>query len=442
MRVDYYHSGTKGEESFALDCAYLEGPWPGSQRNLLDTLNVGEYLLRVYDRATGVLIYSRGFSSVFQEWQTTDEAMRGIRRTFSESARFPFPRREVQVAIARRDRYSVFRELFSIVLDPQDPTQVRREKREPAYGVLSLMENGPAATKVDIAVLGDGYAKEEMEKFRKDARHFTDVLFSTTPFNGRKSDFNVRAIEVVSPQSGIDVPDRNVWKDTPLGTAYNTFGSARYVLTTENKALRDIAAAVPYDFICILVNDTRYGGGGIFQLYTTTYTAEPSAKEAWRMDYVYVHEFGHSFAGLADEYYTSSTGYNDFYPAGVEPWEPNITANADSASIKWKGLLTRDTPVPTPWEKAQYDSIEVLRGKLDRQAPDYYEKSNPLHEAGQRTLKSSRFAGKVGAFEGAGYVSRGLFRPAVDCRMFSLSTVGFDPVCSAAISRMVDFYSR
>lgn len=442
MRLDYYHSGTKGEESFSFDCAYEEGSWPGSRINVLDTLNLGEFLVRVYDRATGAMIYSRGFSSVFQEWQTTDEAARGIRRTFSETVRFPFPRRAVQVAIARRDRYSVFHEIFSVVIDPLDVTQVSREKRQPDYRILSLADNGSPTEKVDVVILGDGYAKEDMEKFRRDAKRFTEVLFSTTPFNGRKSDFNVRAIEVVSAESGIDVPDKNVWKNTPLGTAYNTFGSARYVLTTENRALRDIAGAVPYDFICILVNDTRYGGGGIFQLYTTTYTGEPSPGEAWRMDYVYVHEFGHSFAGLGDEYYTSSTGYNDFYPAGVEPWEPNITAMTDPGSIKWRATLTPKTPVPTPWEKAAYDSLEALRGKLDRLAPDYYAKSKPLHEAGQRILKTSRFAGVVGAFEGAGYVSRGLYRPAVDCRMFSLSTVGFDPVCSAAIIRMIDFYSR
>jgi hypothetical protein len=442
MRVDYYHTGTKGEESFSLDCVLEEGPWAGSRTNLLDTLNLGEFLVRVYDRATGTMIYSRGFSSLFQEWQTTDEALRGVRRTFSESVRFPFPRRAVQVAISRRDRYSVVHELFSTVIDPLDPTQVSREKRRSDASVLRIGENGPPAAKVDIVIIGDGYAKNQSEKFRRDAKHFTDVLFSTVPFDRRKGDFNVRAIEVTSPESGIDVPDRNVWKSTPLGTAYNTFGSARYVLTTENRQLRDIAGSVPYDFICILVNDTRYGGGGIFQLYTTTYTAEPEAAEAWRMDYVFVHEFGHSFAGLGDEYYTSSTGYNDFYPAGVEPWEPNITANANPGTIKWRAQVAPGIPLPTPWEKAAYDSIEALRGKLDRQAPDYYVKSNPLHEAGQRVLRNSRFAGQVGAFEGAGYVSKGLYRPSVDCRMFSLSTIGFDPVCSAAIIRMIDFYSR
>ena len=160
------------------------------------------------------------------------------------------------------------------------------------------------------------------------------------------------------------------------------------------------------------------------------------------MDYVYVHEFGHSFGGLGDEYYSSSTAYNEFYPPGVEPWEPNVTVLLDRGSVKWKSLLTPGTPVPTRWEKSAYDSIEALRGKLDRLAPDYYQKREPLHRASTEILKSSPLAGTVGAFEGAGYATTGLYRPAIDCRMFSLSTVDFDPVCSGAIERVIDCYTK
>jgi hypothetical protein len=440
MRVDYFHTGTKGEESFALDDVYAEGEWPGSRINLVDTLNLGEYLLRVFDRGTGSLIYSRGFSSMFQEWQTTDEAATGVKRTFSETARFPYPRRAVQVTISRRDRQMNFHELTSLAINPADPVQVNKQRATHLWPTASLVKSGDPSRKVDIVILGDGYTREEMEKFRKDARHYTDVLFSTPPFDSRKSDFNVWTVEVPSAESGIDIPDKDVWKAGALGTRYNTFGSARYVLTTENKALRDIAALVPYDFVCILVNDSRYGGGGIFQLYATTYTDEKVKGQEWQMEYVFVHEFGHSFAGLGDEYYTSSTAYNDFYPPGVEPWEPNVTALVDAKDLKWKGLLTPGIAVPTPWAKAAYDSIEAIRGKLDRLAPDYYEKREPLYRAGQEILHNPMFKGQVGAFEGAGYATKGLYRPSLDCRMFSLSTVPFDPVCSAAIHRMVDFY--
>ena len=441
LRVDLLHTGTKGEERFTLDRAIEEGPWPGHRVNLVDTLNLGEYMVSVTDRTTNVLVYSRGFSSFFNEWQTTDEAVAGVWKTVPESVRFPSPRRAVRVAIARRDRRMEFHEVFSVVIDPADPAQIMKERARALFPVEAVMENGPSAVKVDIAIMGDGYAAADMEKYRKDVRRFVDDMFRTHPFRERKNDFNVWRIDVVSEESGIDVPGKNVWKRNALGTRYDTFGSARYVLTEENRAVRDIAAAAPYDFLCILVNDSRYGGGGIYNLYATTYTNEVVPGQGWQMDYVFVHEFGHSFAGLADEYYTSSTGYNDFYLPGIEPWEPNVTAGADADHVKWKALLSPGVPVPTPWEKTAYDSLEAIRGKLDRLAPDYYVKREPLRKSEEEILRRSAFAGKVGVFEGAGYVSKGLYRPSVDCRMFSLSLADFDPVCSAAIERMIDFYA-
>ncbi len=442
MRVDLHHMGTKGEERLSLDQVYEEGAWPGSRTQTLDTLNLGEYLVRVYDKATNLLIYSRGYSTVFNEWQTTDEAGSGAYRTFEESVRFPYPQKAVQISVARRDKRMVFRDFFTTVIDPQDPTQVHRERKAVPFVVRPLMQNGDPSKKVDILILGDGYAKGDIEKFRKDAAHYAEGLFSTKPFAGRRKDFNVWTIEVISEDSGVDIPDKNVWKRNALGTMYNSFGSARYCLTTDNRVLRDIASAAPYDYMCILVNDSRYGGGGIFNLYATCYTDEKTVSQQWQMDYVFVHEFGHSFGGLGDEYYNSSVAYNEFYPAGVEPWEPNVTALRDPANIKWKAYLTPGIAVPTRWEKAAFDSIETLRARLDRLAPDYYEKREPLYRASTEILRTSKYAGTVGAFEGAGYASTGLYRPAIDCRMFSLKVIDFDPVCSAAIERMIDLYTR
>jgi hypothetical protein len=442
LRVDYFHTGTKGVESFGLDRLSLEGAWPGSLVNLVDTLNLGEYAVRIYDRASSALVFSRGFSSMFNEWQSTDEAIAGIQRTFSETVRMPLPRRPVQFTICRRDRRMDYREIFSAVIDPADPTAVHREKRAAAFASGTLMDNGDPHRKVDIVVVGDGYAAGDIEKFRKDAKHFNDAMFSTEPFKSRKGEFSVRTVEVVSAESGIDRPDKNVWKDTPLGTMYNTFGSARYVLTTENRALRDIIGGVPYDFVIILVNDDRYGGGGIYNLYTTCFAKADKPGMEWQMDYVYVHEFGHAFGGLGDEYYSSQVSYNEFYPKGVEPWEPNLTALLDPARLKWKDLVADGTPLPTPWEKAKYDSLGKERGKLDRLAADYYEKREPLYKAEMAILKDHPLAGKVGAFEGAGYVSEGIYRPSIDCRMFSLSLTDFDPVCARAIGRVIDFYSN
>ncbi len=441
MRVDVYHVGTKSDEKLVVNRLAEEGEWPGSETALVDTMNLGEYLFTVVDLATSRTIYSRGYSAMFNEWQTTDEAASGATKVLEESFRFPMPRAAVQLTVSRRNRENAFIQFFSTIIDPAT-ADIHRERSSVNAPVIDIMVNGDAHEKVDLVLLGDGYTKAEMTKFRTDVRHFTDVLFSTPPFKDRKKDFNVRAVEVASEESGIDQPDEHRWVRNALGTSYNTFGSARYVLTEDNRDVRDYAALAPYDFILILVNQARYGGGGIFQLYTTCYATGETPATAWQADYVFVHEFGHAFAGLGDEYYSSSVAYNDFYPKGVEPWEPNIARSVSRASLKWSDLVLPTTPLPTPWGKEEYDSIEVARTKLQRNEPGYAEKRQQLLEAEANILKDQRYKGVVGAFEGAGYSSRGLYRPSVDCRMFSLSLVPFDPVCSRAINRMIDFYTH
>jgi len=442
MRADYFHTGTKGTETFSLDQICEEGLWPGSTINLVDTLNLGEYYVNVYDTASRKLLFSRGYSSVFFEWQTTDEALSGTFRTFHESVRFPFPRHPIRLAVTRRDDREQFNEIFSVVIDPGLPTAVNRERKHSPYNIISLMDNGSPNEKVDLLILGDGYRADDMKKFREDAKHFNDVMFSKEPFKSRKSDFNVRAVEVVSPDSGIDKPDWNVWKSTTLGTHYNSFGSARYVLTEENRAIRTIAGAAPYDFLLILVNDNRYGGGGIYNQYVTCYTQTDSPGMEWLMEYVYVHEFGHSFAALGDEYYSSQVSFNDMHKTNIEPWQPNLTALLDKNTLKWKGFVEPNTPLPTPWEKETYDSLGREVRKLDRLAPGYYQRRKPFVDAEVAILATTKYKDKVGAFDGAGYVAHGLYRPAADCIMFTQSAEGFDPVCAAAITRVIDFYSH
>ena len=215
------------------------------------------------------------------------------------------------------------------------------------------------------------------------------------------------------------------------------------MLSFDNKTLRDFASAAPYDFLYILVNTDRYGGGGIFNLYATCFTGSPTKELAWQHDYVFVHEFGHSFAGLGDEYYSSNVAYTDFYPPGVEPWEPNITALVDPEHLKWKSLVEPGTPLPTPWDKAAYDSLEQLRARIPRDNPEEYRRRlERIQKEEVALLHRQKYWGKVGAFEGAGYSSTGLYRPFLDCRMFSLRLVDFDPVCQAAIRRIIDFYTH
>jgi hypothetical protein len=442
MRVDYYHSGTKGQEFFSIDRIYEENEWSGSKNNLLDTLNLGEYLVKIFDVRTNTLIFSRGYSTVFNEWQTTDEPSKGLYKTFHETIRLPFPKQKIQMVISRRDKQMFFRELFSLVIDPYDKVIISHDSRSYNFKATQLLNNGPSSEKVDILILGDGYRKKDIDKFHLDAKKYNDAMFNTSPFKEYKNDFNVWIIDVISQDSGIDKPDVGIWKNSALGTTYNFFGSARYILTEENRTMRDIASAVPYDFINILINDNRYGGGGIYNLYTTTYTVGDTPGKDWQMEYVYVHEFGHNFGGLGDEYYSSQVSYTDFYTKGIEPWEPNVTASNNLDDLKWKIFVKETTPIPTPWEKPAYDSLENERAKLDRLAPDYYQKREPLYTQSMQILKSSNYAGVVGAFEGAGYVSKGLYRPCIDCRMFSLSLADFDPVCRASIEKVIKFYSK
>ncbi|HLP16501.1 MAG TPA: M64 family metallopeptidase [Bacteroidota bacterium] len=440
-RFDVIHSGTKGAEQFALDNIYAEGPWPGSVNGLRDSLNLGEYRFSIIDAASGAEIYSRGYSTIFNEWQTTDEAIHGTVRAFEESIRFPMPLKKVRIEFYRRDKRMVFNKLFETAFDPSD-VGIVREAGKPGVRVVPIVENGAPQQKVDIVVLGDGYTEKEMDQYLADVRHFSDQLFSAEPFKSHKKDFNVRAVCLPSDESGIDQPDRHIWKRTALGTTYNTFGSARYVLTTENKSLRSAAALAPYDFITVLINTPRYGGGGIFQLYATCYARPESQETAWYSDYVYVHEFGHSFGGLGDEYYTSDVPYNDFLQAGIEPWEPNVASDVSRDKLKWRDLVDASTPLPTDWHKQTYDSLATALRTLPRNAADYGKKRRALLEEQDRFLNEHPLKNVVGAFEGAGYASKGLYRPAVNCRMFSKSLIDFDPVCSRAIVRMIDLYTR
>lgn len=448
MRVDYYHTGIKDVEYVSLDAIYEEPAcslpgrqlWAGSKVNLVDTLNLGKYLVKVFDSKTNQLIYSRGFCSVFGEWQTTPEAASGVYRTFHESVLFPYPKREVQVVIANRDKKNNFYDIFSTVIDPESRF-VSREVHVDNIQAKKVMYNGDPSTKVDIVLLGDGYQASEMSKFRDRVQHYTKLLFDAEPFKSRKKDFNVWAIEAPSIDSGIDEPRKNIWKNTVFGCSYNSMDSPRYVLTYENKTIRDIASLVPYDQVYFIVNTNRYGGGGIFNLYSTCYAVDDGKHSSWWNDYVFVHEFGHAFGGLGDEYYTSDVAYSEFYPQGVDPWEPNVAIVKDGA-VKWADMVKKGIPVPTPWQKSLYDSLSMSRSHLDRSASDYQDKQKQIADQMQQLLRDQKYWNHVGAFEGSGYASEGLYRPFLDCRMFSKSLTPFCPVCRKSIETVIDFYSR
>ncbi len=441
LRLDYYHTGTATEETFSLDRLVVEPlPWPGNPARPLDDTNSGKYLFEVHEAASGKLVYSRGFASIYGEWETTAEAAK-MPRTLHESLRFPLADEAgtLRVVVKKRDAANVFQTIWEIEIDPRD--MFVDTAHPPKQEVLELQVRGAPAEKVDLLLLGDGYTAAERDKFERDARRMTEVLFAASPFKERRDDWNVWGICPPAAESGISRPSTGIHRRSPVGATYDAFGSERYVLTFENRSWRDIAAWAPYEFVQILVNGETYGGGGIFGLYGTV-----AVDSDWA-DYIFVHEFGHHFTGLADEYYTSAVAYE---PAAdiVEPWEPNATTIVDPERLKWRQLLTPGVEMPTPWPKEAFEvharGIQERRREIRARRRPEAEMSALFSEQQAfeaELLGSAPEAGKVGLFEGANYAARGFYRSQSDCIMFTRDRVPFCAACRRAIERMIDLYT-
>jgi hypothetical protein len=440
VRLDYTHSGNALSDQYAIERVLIEPlPWPGDPKQPFDNTNRGQNRVEVVDAKTGDLLYSRDFSTVFGEWRTTEEAGR-ISRGFHESVRFPKPDRPVRVRVLKRDERNQFSVAWSVEVDTDGPDVVKKQGPAPATPI-PIRVSGPSPHKVDLLILGDGYTAPEMKKFEADARRLASHLFDVSPFKERANDFNVWAMAVATTESGISRPSTGVHHASPLGTRYDIFGSERYVLTLDNRALRDIAQYAPYEFIEILVNNQTYGGGGIFGQFSTA-----AAGNAWA-NYLFVHEFAHHFAGLADEYYTSPVSYQSS-GARMEPWEPNVTALRDPAKLKWKQHVQAGTPLPTPWPKAEYEGYsreyQKRRAALRAANRPEAEMDALFREDLARTnaiFAKARYRNAVGAFEGANYEASGYYRPAMQCIMFDRSEQ-FCPVCRDGIADIIDLYAR
>jgi len=439
MRLDYFHSGSSKEEHFAADQVVSDGIWPGSATTLIDKLELGLYFYEVVDKESKVLLYSRGFASVFGEWQTTPEAD-SVWGTFHESLRFPWPLKPVIIILKKRDGDNKFQTIWTTKVDPSS-RQITNAEKLHTEKVDVILENGPSQQKVDLVILGDGYSKSEMEKFRKDAKQLSDALFSAEPFKTRAGDFNVRAVETPAEASGVCKPHHNIYKRTPLSVHYSSFDSERYALTYDNRTVRDAASAVPYDFMVILINEKTYGGGGIYNLYTTVSADNKFA------GYIMIHELGHHMAALADEYYTSSVAYEK-PDIKVEPWETNITAMFDKNNLKWKDLVATGIPLPTPWNKEAFDKfgyrIQQTRDSIRAaQLPE-----NVMEDLFSRQMAKEddffakeKYKDNVGAFEGAGYIAKGLYRSQLDCIMYTRH-MRYCTVCQRSLQDVMDQYAK
>jgi hypothetical protein len=439
VRVDFNHSGNALTDQYALERVLIEPlPWPGDLARALDTTDRGQNRVEVVDASSGELLYSRGFSTIFGEWRSTDEANK-ISRSFHESVRFPAFGKPVRVRILKRDERNLFSVAWSVDVDPAAPDVIRKQGPAPATPI-PIRVSGASPRKVDLLILGDGYSATDMKKFEADARRLSKHLFEVTPFRERADDFNVWAMAVPTPESGVSRPSTGVHHASALGTRYDIFGSERYVLTLDNRALRDIAQYAPYEFIEILVNNDTYGGGGIFGQFSTA-----AAGNDWA-DYLFVHEFGHHFAGLADEYYTSPVAYQST-GARSEPWEPNVTALRDPATLKWRAKVAPGTPLPTAWPKAEYEeharAYQKTRAAL-RAANRPEAEMNALFRAdlahSNALFSPAPHRHDVGAFEGANYEANGYYRSEMQCLMFDRSDT-FCHVCQDAIGDIIDLYA-
>lgn len=439
LRVDYFHTGGRGVEIFALDRVSIEPlPWPGHPARTTDSGEPGVYRYEVRD-GRGQLLYARGFASIFGEWVTTDEA-RQSHRTFHESLRFPAPPGPVEVTVLRRGADQAFERVWQLRVDPADPFVLRAPP--PRQALLAVEQHGAPADKVDLLLIGDGYtATECAAKFMPDARRMAAALFRHEPFASRRDDFNVWGLCPPAAESGVARPSTGVQRRTPVAASYDAFGSERYVLTFDNLALREVAAWAPYEFISILVNAETYGGGGIYATYATV-----AVDNEWA-DYLFVHEFGHHFAGLADEYYTSPVAYAPVATV-VEPWEANVTALLDGQPHKWRDLVARGAPIPTPWPKQEFEARQrefQARRKQIREQNRPEAEMNALFREEQayttRLFRQQPHARAVGAFQGANYDAQAFYRPQLDCVMFTRNEVPFCRVCQRALDQVIDLYA-
>ena len=394
LRVDYIFAGNATNQTIYLDELSSLPEWAGRQNRLCELPLEGNGQIIMRDAKTGECVYKTSFSSLFQEWVATDEA-KHVNRSFENSFLLPYPTEPVEIEISL---YGANRELSTRMKHTVDPTDILIHER----GVSNItphkyiVQSGPSNECIDVVVLAEGYSSSEMNLFYEDAERAAESIFHYEPFKSMKSKFNIIAVASPSTDSGITVPRKNEWKNTAFNSNYDTFYSERYLTTSRVKAIHNALAGIPYEHIIIIANTDEYGGGGIYNSYTLTSAHHKTFTP------VLAHEFGHSFGGLGDEYFYEGDVMEEFYPLTVEPWEQNITTLVDFSS-KWQDMLKTDTPQPTPIEdKEMYE---------------------------------------VGLYEGGGYASKDIYRPAYDCRMRTNEYPEFCSVCQRALTRLIKFYT-
>ncbi len=397
LRFDYYHGFDKSSHTIVPHGWYTEPHYAGSKAFLINDLGMGNFRYDVHDSASGKLIYSDAFSNLFEEWKSTEEARDGKKQAFLESVRFPMPKKTVVLKMFARDRSGVYFEMFSETLNPAD-IRIDRSGPSKKYATGDISVGGPAESRIDVVFVAEGYTASQIDKFKQDAKKLADYLVTKEPFTSYKNRFNFRYVASLSEDEGTDEPDKGVFRRTVLNSSFNTFNIERYITTMDHHTLRDIASAAPYDHIVVLVNSPRYGGAGFYNFYSIF------CSDMQYLGDVFVHEFGHQFGGLADEYDGDFTTGESFYNLKVEPWEANITTTRKRDKIKWGSKILKETPVPTP-NDVKYKDV-------------------------------------VGLFEGGGYSTKGIFRSQLYCLMRGWEVREFCHACREQLMRMINVYTR
>ena len=395
LRVDYLFTGNTSHQAICVDELSALPRWAGRRHHLAELPLEGNGQITMRDAASDSVIYRTSFSSLFLEWLETDEA-RTVDRGFENTFLLPYPRRKAVVEITLLDPHHQVRTRLTHTVNPED-ILIHEKGHTHITPHRYLLQSGPADRCIDVAILAEGYTEEEMDTFYQDAKVACESLFGHEPFRSMKQRFNIVAVASLSEDSGVSIPRLDQWKNTAFHSHFSTFYSDRYLTTSRLKALHDALAGIDYEHIIVLANTDEYGGGGIYNSYTLTTAHHESFRP------VVVHEFGHSFGGLADEYFYEEDIMSDTYPTDVEPWEPNVTTRVNFAS-KWADLIPEGTPMPTPAE--DFNTYQV------------------------------------GLYEGAAYSFKGLYRGSYNCRMRTNDYPAFCPVCQRALRRLIEFYTE
>lgn len=395
LRVDYLFTGNTSHQAICVDELSALPRWAGRRHHLAELPLEGNGQITMRDAVSDSVIYRTSFSSLFLEWLETDEA-RTVDRGFENTFLLPYPRRKAVVEITLLDPHHQVRTRLTHTVNPED-ILIHEKGHTHITPHRYLLQSGPADRCIDVAILAEGYTEEEMDTFYQDAKVACESLFGHEPFRSMKQRFNIVAVASPSEDSGVSIPRLDQWKNTAFHSHFSTFYSDRYLTTSRLKALHDALAGIDYEHIIVLANTDEYGGGGIYNSYTLTTAHHESFRP------VVVHEFGHSFGGLADEYFYEEDIMSDTYPTDVEPWEPNVTTRVNFAS-KWADLIPEGTPMPTPAE--DFNTYQV------------------------------------GLYEGAAYSFKGLYRGSYNCRMRTNDYPVFCPVCQRALRRLIEFYTE